>query len=89
MISIVNIFTLYIHCNTKTIKIPDFINKDFQHLIKFEFRWRQICEILIIYKPSLGSGDMCSRNKKFRPDRLSPFDVYWIETNKKTNTHPE
>ena len=28
-------------------------------------------------------------HKKFGPDRFSRFDVYWIQTNKKTNRHPD
>jgi len=26
---------------------------------------------------------------KFGPDRFKRFDVYWIQTNKQTNTHPD
>ena len=28
-------------------------------------------------------------HKKFGPDRFSRFDVYWIQTNKQTNRHPD
>ena len=26
---------------------------------------------------------------KFGPDRFSRFDVYWIQSNKQTNRHPD
>ena len=28
-------------------------------------------------------------HKKFGPDRFSRFDVYWIQTDKQTNKHPD
>ena len=28
-------------------------------------------------------------HKKIGPDRFSRFDVYWIQTNKQTNRHPD
>ena len=28
-------------------------------------------------------------HKKFGPDRFSRFDVYWIQTNKQTDRHPD
>ena len=28
-------------------------------------------------------------HKKFGPDRVSRFDVYWMQTNKQTNRHPD
>ena len=28
-------------------------------------------------------------HKKFGPDRFSRFDVYWIQTDRQTNTHPD
>ena len=28
-------------------------------------------------------------HKKFGPDRFSRFDVYWMQTNKQTNRHPD
>ena len=28
-------------------------------------------------------------HKKFGPDQFSRFDVYWIQTNKQTNRHPD
>ena len=39
-------------------------------------------KIFIIHKPSLGLRDV---PQKFGPDRLSRFDVYWIQTNKQTD----
>ena len=51
---------------------------DFQNLMQIKFCWRQIFEILIIYKPSLGTW-------KVPHDRFSRFYVYWIQTNKQTN----
>ena len=38
--------------------------------------------MLIIQKPSLGHVRFCG---KFRPDRFSRFDVYWIQTDKQTD----
>ena len=51
--------------------------------MKIEFWWRHIFEILIIHKPSLWSRDV---PQKIWPDRFSRFDVYWIQTNKQTDT---
>ena len=28
-------------------------------------------------------------HKKFGPDRFSRFDVYWIQTNRQTDRHPD
>ena len=28
-------------------------------------------------------------HKKFGPDRFSRFDVYWIQTDRQTNKHPD
>ena len=52
---------------------------DFQDLIKIEFCWRLIFEILIIHKPLWGH---LRTYTKLWPDRFSRFDVYWIQTNK-------
>ena len=50
--------------------------------MKIEFWWRQIFEILIIHKPSLGSLDV---PQKIGPDRFSRFDFYWIQTDRQTD----
>ena len=50
--------------------------------MEIEFCWRQFFEILIIHKPSLGSREI---PQKIGPDRVSRFDVYWIQTDKQTN----
>ena len=48
---------------TKTKKVRGFLKKnvgDFQNLMTIEFCWKLIFEILILYKPSLGScGEVC------------------------------
>ena len=40
-------------------------------------------ENLVIHEPSLGSREI---PQKFGPDRFSRFDVYWIQTDKQTDT---
>ena len=54
----------------------------FSKFSKIEFfRW-QILEFLIIHKP------LCTHVRshiKFKPDRFSRFDVYWIQTNRQTD----
>jgi len=47
-----------------------------------EFWWRQIFEILIFHKPSLGSLDV---SQKIWARSVQPFDVYWIQTVKQTD----
>ena len=54
--------------------------------MKIEFRWRQICEILIIHKPSL---DHVRSHTQIGPDFFSRFDVYWIQTDNQRDRHPD
>ena len=44
----------------------------------------QILEIFIIHKHFLGPREV---HTKFGAVRFSRFDVYWIQTNKQTDTH--
>jgi len=75
-------FSLCIHCLKKK-KSCGFYKKNrvFSTFNKNKVCWRQIFEILIIYKPSLGT---CEVPQKIGPDRFTRFDVYWIQTDKQS-----
>ena len=71
-------FSFCLHCKRKPKKFREFSN-----LMKIEFCWRQIFEILIIHKPSW--GHVRSRTK-CGPHRFSRFNVYWTQTDSYTLT---
>ena len=77
-------FSLCMHRETKTNKVRGF-NKnnfvDFQNLMKIEFCWKLIFEILILHKPTMGS---CEVSHNIWARLVQPF---WclLHTNKQTS----
>ena len=82
---IVNIFSLYTLHKNNNKKVRRFIKKilDFQNLIKIEFCWRLIFEILTVHKTFLGSCEV--PNKIILVQSVQQFDVYRIQTDRKTD----
>ena len=79
------ICSLCLHCKTKQRKVSRFhknfmVFQNFLKFMKIEFCWRQILDILIIHKPSLGP---CEVPQFFLARSVSPF---W---RLQTNRHPD
>ena len=68
------VFSLCVRCKTKTKNFADFVNLDFQNFMKIKFSLR------LIFFNFYHTGS-CEVLKKFGPDKVSRFDVYWIQTN--------
>ena len=77
---------LFVYIKKKNVK--DFIKNfvDFQNFQKSNFDGGKF---LKIWSSINLLWDNMMSHKKFGPDRFSRFDVYWIQTNKQTNKHPD
>ena len=82
-LSIVNIFSLCIYIIKQKKKVRGFIKKDFQNLMKIEFRWRIILKLWsFINLP----WDHVISQTKFGPDRFIRFTFIGY---KQADKHPD